>query len=91
MARRGGRQPGKIQRGNEATYDPASGRNYRPTPTFAPLAAVKLIKAAEAMNMSVSGLLNELVRRMDVDEIGRPVWVDELDEDEGRLPLQEAS
>jgi hypothetical protein len=49
--------------------------------------AAKLAVAAEQMNLSVSGMVQELVRRLDVDGNGRPVWANEIDDNEGRLPL----
>lgn len=91
MARTGGPIPGRAQRGREATYDPDSGLPYRTSASFDPETAVKLIQAAEKLHMSISGFLAEAVRRLEVDEDGRPLWTDELAEDEGRLPLQEAS
>lgn len=48
--------------------------------------ATKAIKAAGSTGLSFAGLVNELLRRMDVDEDGRPVWADGLDEQEA-LPL----
>lgn len=83
----GGPIRGRAQRGNEVAYDLNSGRPYRTSVSFDPFASVKLIKAARAARMSVGGLINELVRRMPLDEAGRPVWADELDLDDGRQPL----
>ncbi len=65
---------GKQQRGRLAKYDPTSDRDYMPGPRFKGDDAVKLVRAANAIPMSTSELLNELVRRMDVDESGRPLW-----------------
>jgi len=83
----GGPIRGRVQRGNEAAYDISSGLPYRTTVSLDPLTSVKAVQAARTARMSVSGLLNELVRRMPVDEAGRPAWADELDLDDGRLPL----
>jgi len=85
---KGGAHKGRIQRGNEATYDVASGLPYRPTLNLNALSAAKTVRAAGSLRMSVSGLLNLLIDRMEVDEDGRPLWADELDSDEGRLPLR---
>ncbi len=82
----GGPVRGRAQRGNEAAYDIDSGLPYRTTINLDPLAATRVIQAARVARMSVSGLINELVRRMPVDEDGRPAWADEFDLD-GRLPL----
>lgn len=51
-----------------------------------PDVAVKAIRAAERTGLSFAGLVNELVRRMEVDENGRPVWADEHDDQEA-LPM----
>lgn len=40
--------------------------------------ATKALKAANATGLSFAGLVNELIRRMDVDRHGRPAWADEL-------------
>jgi hypothetical protein len=73
------------QRGNEAKYDPENPTPgpYRPTAFFPPDLAVKVTAAADALGISVSGLLRELVRRMPVDEHGRPIWDDTNDPDIG--------
>ncbi len=68
---------GVRQRGRPASYDPSSPLPYRPGPTFRGDEAVKLTRASEELDVSASELLNELVRRMPVDERGRPVWADE--------------
>jgi hypothetical protein len=78
---------GRPQRGNEATYDVTSGLSYRTTVNLDPVTAATTVQAARSLGMSVSGLLNRLAQRMEVDETGRPVWADELDADEGRLPI----
>jgi hypothetical protein len=60
--------------GSAPQYNPASGRSWRPGGTFSPENALKLYQAMEALGCSASGVLNELVARMDVDDDGRPVW-----------------
>jgi len=78
---------GRAQRGNEPVYDINSGLPYRTSISVDPLAAVKLVQAARASQMSLSGVINGLLMRMELDEDGRPAWAGELDEDDGRLPL----
>jgi hypothetical protein len=78
---------GARQRGREARYDAASPQTIRISTTMSAQLAAKLAVAAEQMNLSVSGMVQELIRRLDVDGSGRPVWADEADQDEGRLPL----
>lgn len=75
--RTGGSQIGQ-RTGRPAEYDPSSGRSWRPGGTFAPDTALKLYRAMEALDVSASGVLNELVRRMEVDDNGRPLWADEV-------------
>ncbi|MFK0160828.1 hypothetical protein ACIQVK_53475 [Streptomyces sp. NPDC090493] len=55
------------------TYDPATGKPYRPGTHFDPQTAEKLIKMCERLNLSVSGFLTELVAAVQVDPDGRPV------------------
>lgn len=78
---------GARQRGREARYDAASPQTIRISTTMSAELAAKLAVAAEQMNLSVSGMVQELIRRLEVDGSGRPVWADEVDQDEGRLPL----
>ncbi|WP_327359847.1 hypothetical protein [Streptomyces sp. NBC_01304] len=79
---------GKAQGGRRISYDPSSGRNWQTGVVLVPDAAVKGIRAAELTGLSFAGLVNELIRRMDVDEDGRPVWAAELESDEqGELPM----
>jgi hypothetical protein len=77
---------GRPQRGHEAFYDPTSGLPYRPGPTFRGHDAAKLVAMAKGARITVSELLNELVRREPVDQDGRPLWAIDEDKD-GRLPL----
>lgn len=79
--------PGKRQRGKEPAYDPTSGGPYRAGLYMDPVTGAKLVRLSETLNMSVSGVVRLLVERVDVDEHGRPVWADELEHAEGRLPL----
>jgi hypothetical protein len=54
-------------------YDPSTGEPYRPGCHFSPTAAVKLIDMCAALNISISGFLNNLVEAVDVDpETGAP-------------------
>ncbi len=76
MIRRMGAPRGIRQRGRPATYDPASPMPYRPGPSFRGSEAVKLTRASELLDISASELLNELVRQMQVDQNGLPLWAD---------------
>lgn len=77
---------GRAQGGRRVSYDPSSGENWRTGIVVVPDVAKKAIRAAESTGLSFAGLVNELVRRMPVDEEGRPVWADELDTQD-TLPL----
>lgn len=77
---------GRAQTGRPLTYDPTSGQNWRTGVVVVPDMAAKAIKAANSTGLSFAGLLNELLKRMEVDENGRPVWADELAEQKA-LPL----
>lgn len=77
---------GKAQPGRRLSYDPSSGQNWRTGVVILPEMAKKAIHAADRTGLSFAGLVNELLKRMDVDENGRPVWADELDE-QRTLPL----
>ncbi|MCQ8194631.1 hypothetical protein [Streptomyces rugosispiralis] len=77
---------GRAQTGRPVSYDPKSGQNWRTGVVIVPDMAEKAIKAAGAAGLSFAGLVNELIKRMPVDENGRPVWADELDEQKA-LPL----
>ena len=50
--------------------------------TFQPEEAAKIVTAANQMGYSVSGLINELTKRMVVDEQGLPVWFDRSEHQE---------
>lgn len=92
MARRGPRR-GVAQRGRESGYDITSGLPYRTSVQLEAEAAAKMVRAHRNSNLSLSGLINELIERMPVDEQGRPVWLGEVeqkrqaDQNQGRLPL----
>ena len=73
-----GPKPGKQQAHNRASYDPSSGQPWRTGVIMQPEEAEKALTAANLAGLSFAGLVNELVRRMDVDEAGLPVWADEL-------------
>ncbi|MFC8223545.1 hypothetical protein ACFUTY_35940 [Streptomyces sp. NPDC057362] len=77
---------GRAQTGRPVTYDPKSGQNWRTGVVIVPDMAEKAIKAAGATGLSFAGLVNELIKRMPVDENGRPAWADELNQQEA-LPL----
>ncbi|MEV8590905.1 hypothetical protein AB0424_28595 [Streptomyces sp. NPDC051180] len=82
----GGPLRGRAQTGRPVTYDPRSGQNWRTGVVIVPDMAEKAIKAAGSTGLSFAGLVNELIKRMPVDENGRPVWADELNRQEA-LPL----
>jgi hypothetical protein len=76
MSQGRGAPRGKPQQGRRATFDAASGKGYRTGVSFPADVAEKVLKGAHCSDMSVSGLLADLVRRMPVDEQGRPDWGD---------------
>ena len=79
---------GTRPRGNTATYDPASGQHYATSTRFEPDDAVKLIKAAEVLGVSVAEIMRRAVHHMAVDETGRPTWPsDDTDAETSQLEL----
>ncbi len=80
-------QHGKPQRGHEPQYQVGCGRSYRPGIYLGPAEADRAVTAALSMGMSVSGLLTELIKRMDVDDVGRPTWWKPEEEVTDPLPL----
>jgi hypothetical protein len=82
----GGPLRGRAQTGRPVTYDPTSGQNWRTGVVIPPDTAAKAIKAIGFTGQSFAGLVTELIKRMPVDENGRPLWADELDEQKA-LPL----
>lgn len=82
----GGPLRGRAQTGRPVSYDPTSGQNWRTGVVIVPDMAAKAIKAAGFTGQSFAGLVNELIKRMPVDENGRPLWANELDEQKA-LPL----
>jgi len=81
-----GRAPlNRPQAGNQTTYDVDSGRPYRTGVTFQPQEAVKIVTAANRMGYSVSGLINELTKRMAVDHDGLPIWYDGPEQQESLI------
>ncbi|MQY10271.1 hypothetical protein SRB5_03780 [Streptomyces sp. RB5] len=76
---RHGRERGKPQAHRRTSYDPSTGP-WRTGVVVREQQAVKAITAAERAGLSFAGLINELVRRMEVDGNGRPVWADELNQ-----------
>ena len=86
MSNMAGRAPlNRPQSGNQTTYDVDSGRPYRTGVTFQPDEAVKIVTAANRMGFSVSGLINELTKRMAVDKHGLPVWYEAPEEQQQSL------
>jgi hypothetical protein len=75
MQGRRGPKPG-AQRGNRPQYDVTSGDTWRPNPTLEPAQAIKLYLAMGALDTSASGVINELIARMDFAPDGTPVWAD---------------
>lgn len=68
---------GAPQKGREAALvvsNPTAIRRH--TISLPPDLTYKTVLAAREAGLSVSGLLAELVRRMEVDEDGRPLWAD---------------
>ncbi|MEJ8662174.1 hypothetical protein [Streptomyces sp. MS1.AVA.4] len=78
MTTRRGPQRGAPRQGRRISYDPASGQAWRTGVVLLPDEAAKVIKAAELSNISVAGLLGELIQRMEIDAAGRPLWAHEL-------------
>lgn len=76
---------GKPQRGNYPSYVVGSGVSYRPGVNLPPSEADKIVTAALAMDCSVSGLLQQLVARMVVDEHGVPAWYEPPDQLDDRM------
>ena len=76
---------GRVQRGHPATYEVGSGTNYRPGVNLPPADADKIVTASRAMNYSVSGLIQQLIARMEVDENGVPTWYVEPVEEQQKL------
>lgn len=86
MSNMAGRAPlNRPQAGNQTTYDVGSGRPYRTGVTFQPKEADKIVTAANRMGYSVSGLINELTKRMVVDNQGLPVWYEAPEEQQQSL------
>ncbi|MEV6349579.1 hypothetical protein [Actinoplanes sp. NPDC051851] len=67
---------GARQKGNAPQYDVASGCTWRPNPTLEPTQAIKLFTAMGALETSASGVINELIARVEFDENGTPIWAD---------------
>jgi hypothetical protein len=78
MTQRRGRAAGKPQQHRRASYDPDSGKTWRTGVVVQPDDAVKALRAADLAGLSFAGLVAQLIRRMDVDEDGRPMWADEV-------------
>jgi hypothetical protein len=84
---------GKRQRGREPAHVIGSGQSYRPTVQLWPENADVVCQLADALNMSVAGVINEIIGSMpkDVDpETGLPAWASHLIPQEG-LPLDDVA
>lgn len=82
---RNGAARGRVQRGHAVTYEVGSGHIYRPGLNLPPAEADKIVTASRAMNHSVSGLIQQLIARMEVDENGVPTWYEEPVEEQQQL------
>lgn len=58
----GGTPIGQRHSGKEPKFDPTQGRNYRTGVTMTPDEAVRLIDMAERAGMSLSGMINILIK-----------------------------
>lgn len=67
---------GAPQRGNAPQYDVESNATWRPNPTLEPEQAVTLYRTMLALQTSASGVINELLARVRIDDDGVPVWAD---------------
>ena len=65
---------GRPQRGNYASYVVGSGQIYRASVNLPPEDADKLVAAAREMDCSVSGLIQQIIAHLDIDERGLPSW-----------------
>jgi hypothetical protein len=65
---------GKPQRGNHASYVVGSGQIYRASVSLPPAEADKLVATAREMDCSVSGLIQQIIAHLDIDECGLPSW-----------------
>jgi hypothetical protein len=77
-----GPRPGKPQQHRRVSFDPASGKPWRTGLIVQNEDAEKAIVAAEKAGLSFAGLVAQLIKRMEVDAEGRPVWADELKQQE---------
>jgi len=68
------------------TYDAESDDSLQVSVKLPPAPGAKAWLAASAADLSISGLLSELVRQMPVDEEGRPAWQQPSGSD-SQLPL----
>jgi len=80
---------GRRQAGGGPRAVQSSGRSsYYTGVRLSPDEYAKVHQAAEALDMSLSGFLGELVRRVEVDADGLPLWADPVDVP-AQLPLIE--
>lgn len=85
----GGSTIGTRYAGKEPRYDPTSGRNYRTAATLEPDDAVRLIDMAQRAGMSVSGMVNILIKSALINPVtDLPFGVDPVAAQQG--PLKEA-
>lgn len=89
MTTRKGHARGRAQAHRRTSYDPASGQTWRTGVLIYPEEARKAIRAADGADLSFAGLVNELIRRMPVDDQGLPTWAHELtaDAEQEELPM----
>jgi hypothetical protein len=68
------------------------GTDLRQVKAYVPLQKWQdVMDRAELAGMSVSAYLNALIDRDQLDESGRPVWVEQTSQDQEELPLSKAS
>jgi hypothetical protein len=84
--RGGGPIPGRQQAHRRVTYDASTGQPWKTGVMMQPAEAEKALKAADLAGLSFAGLVNELVKRLEVDEAGLPVWAAELKTQQEELP-----
>jgi len=76
--RRGSFAVGKRQPAKETlTYDPESGRKFRLSVSFEPDDAMLLIETAKRANLSLSGMVNAVIKNMELaPDTGLPTFMD---------------
>lgn len=76
----GGAPRGRPQRGNEPRVDPASRKKVGVNYPLDPEDYVKARTASAAAGISMREYFRQLIRRDVVDENGRPLWADDMDQ-----------